>query len=175
MSSFEPVLGQSYTQGQVLGKIDVMKGYKLVADVDEFYLSKIKKDQQGSIDFNGKKIQVIVDKVIPEIVNGRFKVELQLPEQENLDLRQGLSFGVRLVLSGKTKTTVLPKGSFYNETSGKWIFVVTGENKAERRTIKLGKENPLYYEVLEGLKPGDKVITSGYQDYKEIEVLNLEK
>lgn len=175
LSSFEPVLGQSYTQGQVLGKIDVMKGYKLVADVDEFYLSKIKKDQQGSIDFNGKKIQVIVDKVIPEIVNGRFKVELQLPEQENLDLRQGLSFGVRLVLSGKTKTTVLPKGSFYNETSGKWIFVVTGENKAERRTIKLGKENPLYYEVLEGLKPGDKVITSGYQDYKEVEVLNLEK
>lgn len=173
LSSFEPVLGQSYTQGQTLGKIDVMKGYKLVADVDEFYLNKVKKDQKGTIDFNGKKVQVVVDKVIPEIVNGRFKVELQLPQVENLDLRQGLSFGVRLLLSEKEKITVLPKGSFYNETSGKWIFVVTSDNKAERRSIKLGRENPVYYEVLEGLQPGDKVVTSGYQDYKEIEELNI--
>ena len=174
LSSFEPVLGQSYQQGQTLGKIDVMKGYKLVADVDEFYLNKVKKDQKGTIDFNGKKVQVFVDKVIPEVVKGRFKVELQLPQVENLDLRQGLSFGVRLLLSEKEKITVLPKGSFYNETSGKWIFVVTSDDKAERRTIKLGRENPVYYEVLEGLQPGDKVITSGYQDYKEIEMLNLE-
>lgn len=173
LSSFEPVLGQSYTQGQTLGKIDVMKGYKLVADVDEFYLNKVKKDQKGTIDFNGKKVQVVVDKVIPEVVKGRFKVELQLPQVENLDLRQGLSFGVRLLLSEKEKITVLPKGSFYNETSGKWIFVVTSDNKAERRSIKLGRENPVYYEVLEGLQPGDKVVTSGYQDYKEIEELNI--
>lgn len=173
LSSFEPVLGQSYTQGQTLGKIDVMKGYKLVADVDEFYLNKVKKDQKGTIDFNGKKVQVVVDKVIPEVVKGRFKVELQLPQLENLDLRQGLSFGVRLLLSEKEKITVLPKGSYYNETSGKWIFVLTSDDKAERRSIKLGRENPVYYEVLEGLQPGDKVVTSGYQDYKEIEELNI--
>jgi HlyD family secretion protein len=141
--------------------------------VDEFYLNKVKKDQKGTIDFNGKKVQVVVDKVIPEVVKGRFKVELQLPQVENLDLRQGLSFGVRLLLSEKEKITVLPKGSYYNETSGKWIFVLTSDDKAERRTIKLGRENPVYYEVLEGLHPGDKVVTSGYQDYKEIAVLNI--
>ena len=88
-------------------------------------------------------------------------------------MKQGISFGVRINLSEKVKTIVLTKGSFYQDTSGKWIFVVNG-NKAEKRTIKLGRENPLYYEVLEGLKPNDRVITSSYQDYKDVEILNIE-
>lgn len=173
LSSFEPVLGQTYQSGQTLGKIDVMKGYKLLADVDEFYLQKVNEGQKGTVDFNGKTIEVQIAKVIPEIKSGRFLVELNFVSDEQLDLRQGLSFSVRLNLSGKTKSVVLSKGSFYQETSGKWIFVVNG-TKAERRTIKLGRENPLYYEVLEGLHPNEKVITSSYVDYKEVEVLNLE-
>jgi len=173
LSSFEPVLGQSYQQGQTLGKIDVMKGYKLLADVDEFYLSKIKQGQTGTIDFNGKEVKVSIAKVIPEIKSGRFQVELNFVSNENLDLQQGLSFAVRLNLSEKTKSLVLSKGSFYEDTSGKWIFVVNG-NKAEKREIKIGRENPLYYEILEGLKEGEKVVTSNYKDYKEVEILNIE-
>lgn len=173
LSSFEPILGKTYNQGETIGKIDVMTGYKLVADVDEFYLNKVKKDQKGSIDVNGTKVEVIIDKVIAEIVSGRFKVELLIPNQEKLDLRQGLSFGVRLILSEKTKSIVIPKGSFYSETSGKWIFVVNGTT-AERRNIEIGRENPVYYEIVSGLKPGEKIITSGYKDYKDIEQLNLE-
>jgi len=174
LSSFEPVLGQSYQQGQTLGKIDVMKGYKLLADVDEFYLSKIKQGQTGTVDFNGKEVKVSIAKVIPEIKSGRFQVELNFVSNENLDLQQGLSFAVRLNLSEKTKSLVLSKGSFYEDTSGKWIFVVNG-NKAEKREIKIGRENPLYYEILEGLKEGEKVVTSTYKDYKEVEVLNIEQ
>lgn len=173
LSSFEPVLGQSYQQGQTLGKIDVMKGYKLLADVDEFYLSKIKQGQTGTIDFNGKDVKVSIAKVIPEIKSGRFQVELNFVSNENLDLQQGLSFAVRLNLSEKTKSLVLSKGSFYEDTSGKWIFVVNG-NKAEKREIKIGRENPLYYEILEGLKEGERVVTSNYKDYKEVEILNIE-
>lgn len=173
LSSFEPVLGQNYQQGQTLGKIDVMKGYKLLANVDEFYLSKVKQNQTGTIDFNGKEITVSVAKVIPEIKNGRFQVELNFVSGENLDLQQGLSFAVRLNLSEKTKSIVVSKGSFYEETSGKWIFVVNG-NKAERRNIEISRENPLYYEVVKGLKPGEKVVTSSYKDYKEVEILNIE-
>lgn len=173
LSSFEPVLGQTYQSGQTLGKIDVMKGYKLLADVDEFYLQKVNEGQKGTVDFNGKTIEVQIAKVIPEIKSGRFLVELNFVSDEQLDLRQGLSFSVRLNLSGKTKSVVLSKGSFYQETSGKWIFVVNG-TKAERRAIKLGRENPLYYEVLQGLHPNEKVITSSYVDYKEVEILNLE-
>lgn len=174
LSSFEPVLGQSYQQGQTLGKIDVMKGYKLLADVDEFYLQKVKQGQTGTVDFNGKEVKVSIAKVIPEIKSGRFQVELNFVTNEILDLQQGLSFAVRLNLSEKTKSLVLSKGSFYEDTSGKWIFVVNG-NKAEKRDIKIGRENPLYYEILDGLKEGEKVVTSTYKDYKEVEALNIEQ
>ncbi|WP_291128435.1 efflux RND transporter periplasmic adaptor subunit [Flavobacterium sp. UBA7682] len=173
LSSFEPVLGQTYQQGQTLGKIDVMKGYKLLADVDEFYLPKVTQGQKGTVDFNGKAVEVLIAKVIPEIKGGKFQVELNFTSTENLDLQQGLSFAVRLILSEKAKSIVLSKGSFYQETSGKWIFVVNG-NKAERRNIEIDGENPLYYKIGKGLKPGEKVITSSYKDYLEAEILNIE-
>jgi HlyD family secretion protein len=174
LSSFEPILGKTFTQGNSIGTIDVMQGYKLVADVDEFYLNRIAEGQKGSVDFNNEKVEVQITKVIPEVKNGRFIVELNFINQKDLDLKQGISFGVRINLSEKVKTIVLTKGGFYQDTSGKWIFVVNG-NKAERRNIKLGRENPLYYEVLEGLKPNDRVITSSYQDYKDVEILNIEE
>lgn len=173
LTSFEPVLGKNYQAGESIGKIDVMKGYKLVAEVDEYYLSRVTKGQKGKVDFKGEEIEVEVARVIPEIKNGRFMAELNFVGTKELALQQGLSFGVRLTLSEKAQTTVLPKGRFTEETGGKWVFVVNG-NKAERREIKLGRENPVYHEVLSGLKPGDEVVTSGYADYKDVEVLNLE-
>lgn len=173
LSSFEPILGKNYLAGESIGKIDVMKGYKLMAEVDEFYLEKISVGQKGEIEYKNEMVKVEVTKVIPEIKSGKFQVELNFIEAKDLDLRQGLSFGVRLLLSEKTKTVVLSKGSFNQDTAGEWIFVVEG-NQAVRRKIKLGRENPLYYEVLEGLKPDEKVITSTYKDYKTIEILNLQ-
>jgi HlyD family secretion protein len=173
LSSFEPIVGKTYTQGVSIGTIDVMKGYKLVADVDEFYLDKIKMNQKGTVEFNGKTLNIEIVKIIKEIKSGQFQVELNFASTENIDLQQGLSFGVRLNLSEKTKSILLSKGSFNQETAGKWIFVVNGTT-AERRNIKLGRENPLYYEVLEGLKVGEKVVTSSYKDYQEVAVLNLE-
>lgn len=174
LSSFEPILGKTYQAGESIGKIDVMKGYKLVAKVDEFYLDKVVKGQKGTITHKGGEIEVEVTSVIPEVKDGQFQVELNFTTNDNLDLQQGLSFGVQLMLSEKSKSTIISKGSFYTDTAGKWVFVVKGD-KAERRMIKLGRENPLYYEVLEGLNPGDKVITSSYKDYIDVEVLNIEK
>jgi HlyD family secretion protein len=173
LSSFEPILGKTYAQNTSIGTIDDRKGYKLVADLDEFYLARIAVGQKGTVDFDNKLIEVQITKLNPEIKNGRFQVELDFVSSKKLDLRQGLSFGVKLNLSEKTKTKVLSKGSFYEETNGKWIFVVKGD-KAERRDIKLGRENPLYYEVLSGLNANEKVITSSYKDYKEIEILDIE-
>ncbi len=172
LTSFEPVLGKNYQAGESIGKIDVMKGYKLVAEVDEYYLPRVTKGQKGKVDFKGEEVEVEVARVIPEIKNGRFIAELNFVGTKELALQQGLSFGVRLTLSEKAQTTVLPKGRFTEETGGKWVFVVNG-NTAERREIKLGRENPVYHEVLGGLKPGDEVVTSGYADYKDVEVLNL--
>jgi HlyD family secretion protein len=173
LSSFEPILGKTYTQGNSIGTIDVLKGYKLVAEVDEFYLNRIAEGLKGTIEFNEKPVEVIISKVIPEIKSGRFIVELNFVKNENLELNQGLSFGVRINLSEKTESVLISKGSFYQETAGKWIFVIKG-NKAERRNINIGRENPLYYEILEGLQVGEKVITSTYKDYKDIEILNIE-
>jgi len=172
LTSFEPVLGKNYIAGESIGKIDVMKGYKLMADVDEFYLERVSVGQKGKVDFKGETVDVEVMKVIPEVKGGRFIVELNFIGAAPPDIKQGLSFGVRLMLSEKTKTTVLPKGSFFDGTAGRWIFVVKGD-KAEKRVIKTGRENPLYYEVTEGLKPGEMVITSSYKDYEKIEVLNI--
>lgn len=173
LSSFEPILGKNYQQGESVGKIDVMEGYKLLADVDEFYLEKVAVGQKGTVEYKEKLLAVQITKVIQEVKNGRFQVELNFENPSELDLQQGLSFGVRLNLSEKAKTIVLSKGSFNQDTAGKWIFVVH-DTKAERRAIKLGRENPLYLEVIAGLKVGEKVITSSYKDYKEAEILNLE-
>lgn len=174
ITSFEPVLGKNYLAGESIGKIDVMKGYKLVAEIDEYYLSRVTKGQKGKVDYKGKEIDVEVIKVIPEIKSGRFLAELGFTSDKVLELQQGLSFGVRLSLSEKAPSTVLPKGRFSEETAGKWIFVVHG-NTAERKPIKLGRENPVYHEVINGLNPGDEVITSTYADYKDVEVLNIEE
>lgn len=173
LTSFQPVLGKSFQAGESIGKIDSKRGYKLAADVDEFYLEKVREGLKGQVEFKGKNLEVVVTKVIPEVKGGRFTVELAFTSKENITLQDGLSFGVKLILSEKNKTLVIPRGSFNQEAAGKWIFVVNG-NKAERRNIKLGRENPSYYEVLEGLKEGESVITSSYTDYKDIEELSLE-
>ncbi|MCP2026710.1 HlyD family secretion protein [Flavobacterium sp. HSC-32F16] len=173
LTSFEPVLGKSFQAGESIGKIDSKQGYKLSANVDEFYLEKIREGLKGQVEFKGKTLEVIVTKVIPEVKNGHFIVELAFISKENIALQDGLSFGVKLILSEKNKILVVQKGSFNQETAGKWIFVVKG-NKAEKRNIKLGRENPSYYEVLEGLKEGESVIISSYSDYKDIEELSIQ-
>ena len=174
LTSFEPVLGKNYTTGESIGKIDVMQGYKLVAEIDEFYLPRVAANQKGKIDYKGDELNVVVTKVIPEVKKGRFIAELNFVTDKPINIEQGLSFGVRLMLSEKAKTTVIPRGSFDDVTGGKWIFVVNG-NKAVRKEITLGRENPVYNEVLSGLKAGEKVITSNYNDYKEVKVLNIEE
>jgi len=174
LTSFEPILGKTYQSGESIGKIDVMKGYKLVADVDEFYLEKAAVGQKGQVDYKGKMLEVTVIKILPEVKGGRFQVELAFTGKEQMQLQQGLSFGVKLTLSENEKVLVIPKGQFYNETGGQWIFVVKG-NEAVRQPVKIGRENPDYYEVVGGLKAGDRVVTSSYADYKAVEVLKLEQ
>ncbi|MWB95817.1 HlyD family efflux transporter periplasmic adaptor subunit [Flavobacterium sp. GA093] len=172
LTSFEPVLGKTFQAGESIGKIDSKQGYKLTAEIDEFYLEKVREGLKGQVEYKGKTLEVLVTKVIPEVKGGHFIAELAFVSKENIALQDGLSFGVKLVLSEKNKILVLQKGSFNQETAGKWIFVTKG-NKAERRAIKLGRENPSYYEVLDGLKEGESVIISSYADYKDVEELSI--
>lgn len=174
LSSFNISLGQSLTNGQSIGKIDLMGGYKLVAKVDEYYINKLTNGIKGTLDNNGKEYEVMITKILPEVKDGQFSVELNFIDAKIENLKIGMTFGVKLKLSADTQSMMIPKGNFYKDTNGKWIFIVKG-NKAEKRNISLGRENPMYYEVVSGLKPGEKVITSDYSELKKYEILDLQK
>ncbi|WP_407482008.1 efflux RND transporter periplasmic adaptor subunit [Elizabethkingia meningoseptica] len=174
LSSFSISLGQSLTTGQSIGKIDLMDGYKLVAKIDEYYINKLQAGIKGTLESNGKEYAVLVSKVLPEVVQGQFSAELNFVDEKPESLKIGMTFGVKLKLSADTQSLMIPKGSFFKDTNGKWIFVVE-KGKAVRRNISLGRENPLYYEVLTGLKEGEQVIISDYSDYKKYEILDIKK
>ncbi len=173
LSSFDPSLGKHINAGESIGKIDIMDGYKITAKVDEYYISRLEPAQNGTIESGGKTYDVMISKVLPEVKDGQFQVELVFKNEVPADLKIGMSFSVKLYLSESSESLLVAKGAFYQETAGKWIFVLDGDKKAVRREIKLGRENPVYYEVTEGLKSGDRVITSSYEDYKNVEVLEL--
>lgn len=174
LSSFNISLGQNLTTGESIGKIDLMGGYKLVAKVDEYYINKLTNGIKGTLDNNGKEYEVIITKILPEVKDGQFSVELNFIDAKIENLKIGMTFGVKLKLSADTQSMMIPKGNFYKDTNGKWIFVVKN-NKAEKRNISLGRENPLYYEVTSGLKQGESVITSDYSELKGYEILDIQK
>jgi HlyD family secretion protein len=174
LSSFTISLGQNLTNGESIGKIDLMDGYKLVAKVDEYYINKLTNGIKGTLDNNGKEYEVIITKILPEVKDGQFSVELNFIDTKISALKIGMTFGVKLKLSADTQSLMIPKGNFYKDTNGKWIFVIKN-NKAEKRNISLGRENPMYYEVVSGLKPGESVITSDYSELKKYEILDIQK
>lgn len=174
LSSFDISLGQNLTNGESIGKIDLMDGYKLVAKVDEYYINRLQPGVKGTLEFNEASYHVIVTKVLPEVTNGQFEAELNFVEQKPKNLRIGMTFGVKLKLSQDTESLIISKGNFYKDTSGKWIYVMKN-NIAEKRNIELGRENSLNYEVLSGLEAGEEVIVSGYEDFKNYEKLHIKE
>lgn len=174
LSSFDPILGENYNQGQSIGKIDVLNGYKLVAKVDQYYISKLREQIRGNVNTTNNSYDVIISKILPEVVSGQFQVELTFANDSiNTDLKRGMSLQTKVFLSNNSQAILLPKGSFYQSTNGSWIFVLNSENKAVKRNVKIGRENPFYYEVIEGLHEGDRVITSSYDDFIDVEVVNI--
>ena len=174
LSSFNISLGQSLTSGESIGKVDLMDGYKMVAKVDEYYINKLQVGIKGSLENNAKQYEVIISKILPEVKEGQFSIELTFVDTKPENLKIGMTFGIKLKLSADTQSMMIPKGNFYKDTNGKWIFVVIG-NKAEKREISLGRENPLFYEVVSGLKQGEKIITSDYSEIKKYEILDIKK
>lgn len=174
LSSFSPVIGKSYQGGESLGKIDLLDGYKIVAKADEYYISSLHVGQEAQINFAGEIHLMTVTKVLSEVVSGKFEVELTFQEEAPASIKRGMSLPVKIYLSDKDqKAYLLPKGGFYQSSGGRFVFVLNGENQAEKRFITIGKSNPYYYEVLDGLKEGDQVVTSTYEYYKDMELLNL--
>jgi HlyD family secretion protein len=174
LSSYDPVIGKSYTANEMLGKIDVMQGYKLQAGVDEYYINRVKEGQTANCEFNGKTYRLTVRKVIPEVTAGQFQVELVFDGKSPDELRRGLSLQVKLTLSDNSKSLLLAQGQFFQSTGGSWVFVLK-DGKAQKRNVKIGRKNYLYYEIMEGLQKNEEVITSSYDQFNQYDVVEVSK
>ncbi|TNE71534.1 HlyD family efflux transporter periplasmic adaptor subunit [bacterium] len=170
-------VGQSVNRGERLGQVDNSSGYKVRAEIDEYFLPRVKAGLLGKAEFNNQTFEVIVSKVYPEIQSGRFQVELEFASgNEPQGIRRGLSLRIKLHISESEKALVLPRGAFFQTTGGSWIFKISDDKTiAERTIIKLGRQNPDYFEVLSGLKSGDAVITSAYDTYKDAERIEIKE
>ncbi|MBQ4913026.1 efflux RND transporter periplasmic adaptor subunit [Maribacter sp. MMG018] len=167
-------IGQSISQGQRIGQINVLTDYKIEADIDEHYIDRVKRDLSAVLERNGKEYALRVRKVYPEVRSGRFRVDLVFTENKPETIRTGQSYNIKLQLGESNDALLVPKGSFFQSTGGQWIFVVGADGgEALKRPIRIGKQNSRYYEVLEGLDAGEKVITSNYDSFGEAERIVL--
>lgn len=174
LTSLDAEIGQSKSKGEHLGQIDVISGYKVRVDVDEHYISRIYAGQQGSFNFDGKKYTLEIKKVYTQVANGRFQVDMTFLEEAPKKIRRGQTLQIRVALSQEKEAVLIPKGGFFQETGGNWIFKVSEDGSIAYKTdIQLGSQNTEYYEVLSGLEPGDQVITSSYSNYEDIQELVL--
>jgi HlyD family secretion protein len=172
ISRVDVEVGQSIAAGQNIGQIDDLDGFKMRVEVDEHYISRIFPGLEGSFEFNGTSIKLAVNKVYPEVKNGRFEVDMEFKSKIPEGIRRGQSVPVRLQLGKPAEAILLATGGFFSDTGGNWVYILdeTG-NKAAKRNITLGRKNPQFYEVLDGLKAGEKVITSSYENFGDKDVL----
>ena len=167
-------LGQNITAGQKIGQINDLTNYKVTGQIDEHYIDRVHKDLLATSAKKDQDMNLRLRKVFPEVREGKFKVEFVFTDKVPDKIRSGQTCYLSLQLGQPVEAVVIPKGTFYSATGGKWIFVVDSSGKkAYRRNIRLGRQNPEYYEVLEGLEPGERVITNGYESYGDATVLKI--
>jgi HlyD family secretion protein len=176
LTSLDAEIGQSKTEGERLGQLDVLSGHRVRVDIDEHYISRIFAGLKGEFTFANKNYSLTIKKVYTQVTNGRFQVDMEFAGEVPPGIRRGQTLQIRLALSDETTALLVPKGGFYQQTGGNWIFKVSESGKtAYRVDIQLGRQNPDYYEVIQGLKPGDKVVTSSYENYGSMQELILKK
>jgi len=174
LSTIELNPGQSISQGERIGQVDILDRFKVRVQIDEYHLARITNGLKGTFTFVGQSHELVITKVFPVVEDGQFKVDMEFPGEPPSGLTRGQTLRIRLELGESTDALLLARGGFYQTTGGNWVFKVTDEgNKAIRQPVNLGRQNPEYFEVLSGLKAGDKVITSGYDTFGNNEVLVL--
>jgi HlyD family secretion protein len=165
-------IGQGVRAGQRLGQVDVVGEYKVRCPIDELYLPRISTGLESTFKFAGDQYKLKIKYIYPTIANGRFEVDMDFDGSEPQGIRRGQSVRLRIALGNSSEQLLLPKGGFYKDTGGNWVFVVLpGENKAVKKQIRLGRQNTENFEVLSGLEPGERVITSSYSHFGDNEVL----
>lgn len=174
LTGFSHYLGETKQRGEALGQVDVTSGYLIRCNVDEFYLNRVQIGQTASFQFGGQTHELQVSKVLPQVSNGQFQIEMHFKDQLPENIRRGQSMQIRLFLSNETEALMVDRGGFYQSTGGQWVFVINSDGKAIRRVVRMGRQNTDYIEVLEGLQEGERIIANSYSNYGEAEVLELE-
>lgn len=176
LTSLDAEIGQSKQKGERLGQLDVLSGYKIRADIDEHYISRVFTGLEGDFTFAGKKYFLKIKKIYTQVTGGRFQVDMEFTGEVPQGIRRGQTLQVGLALGDESVVILVPKGGFFQTTGGNWIFKVNeAGNLAFKQDITLGRQNPNHYEVLSGLKPGDKVVTNSYETYGKMEELVLQR
>jgi HlyD family secretion protein len=166
------VLGQTIASGAKIGQINSVGTYKVEAQIDEHYIDRVVAGLEATFERQGETYATSIRKVYPEVRDGKFKADFKFEGEQPDNIRAGQTYYLNLQLGQPEEAVIIPRGTFYQKTGGKWIYVVNKDgNKAVKREIRIGRQNPQYYEVLEGLEPGEKVITSGYDTYGDSDVL----
>jgi len=169
-----PEIGQSISRGANMGQINVLTSYKVTAQIDERYIDRVRSQLTATLDRQGTKFDLVVKRVYPEVRNGTFEIDMTFTDTVPDNIRTGQTYYTSLQLGQPKISVLVPIGGFFQETGGQWIFVLDpDESVATKRNISIGRKNPKYYEVLEGLKPGEKVIVSGYETFGKNEKLIL--
>lgn len=165
-------LGQNIAAGQNIGQINDLSDFKVQAQIDEHYIDRVRPGLSASFSRDGKTYRLRVRKVYPEVRNGTFRTDFVFVGERPAQMRSGQTYYVELALGKSQQATLIPRGTFFQTTGGNWIFVLDKSGrKAYRRNISIARQNPQYYEVTDGLEPGERVITSGYEAFKDNEVL----
>ena len=166
------VLGQSIASGTKIGQINSVGTYKVEAQIDEHYIDRVVDGLEATFERQGETYSTVIRKVYPEVRDGKFKADFKFDGEQPDNIRSGQTYYLNLQLGQPEEAVIIPRGTFYQKTGGKWIYVVNKDGtKAVKREIRIGRQNPQYYEVLEGLEPGERVITSGYDTYGDSDVL----
>ncbi len=175
LTSLDSEIGQSINKGERLGQLDVMSGFKVRAEIDEHYISRIFTGQQAEYFDNGKSYKLTIKKVYSQVVNGRFQVDMHFDDEVPENIRRGQSLQLRMALSAETQALLLPRGGFYQKTGGNWIFKLNENGTIAYKTdIQINRQSPEYYELVSGLEPGDRVITSSYDSFGDNDELVLD-
>jgi HlyD family secretion protein len=175
LTALEAEIGQSKVPGAVLGQVNSADRFKLTAQVDEFYLGHVTAGQEVLFAIDSRNYRAHVSKVYPQVVNGTFKTDFYFDGTAPSDIHVGQAIDLKVELGGSARAVMLPNGPFYQETGGNWVFVVTPDGRsAIRRNVRLGRRNPDFVEVVEGLKPGEKVIVPGYDAYQKMDRIEFD-
>ncbi len=174
LTSLTPEAGESISSGGRIGQIDVLDGFKVRVNVDEHYITRIQVGQVGEVTYSGQTYRLVISKIYPEVVGGSFEVDMEFEGEPPEAVRRGQTLQIRLELGDLSQAILLARGGFYQKTGGQWVYVLDpSESYAVKRSIRLGRQNPQFFEVLEGLEPGERVITSSYDTYGDVDKLIL--